>query len=407
EFMDTITHGIAGALIGKAVFGGNDLFSLRPLNRERVITWALMIGSIFPDADVFRDMLSKNDMLMITWHRSITHSLPCLPIFAVLLAVLTHWFVRWRKWESPSLAALTGIYAAGIFSHILLDLVTTFGTMIWSPLDWARPAWDLLFIVDFSFTGILLIPQLLEWVNRDSLHAKRRALIMWIIFVPSPFLIAAIGRIVGAPISDVAVLAASLFFSLLFLLPAFRGWGARIKPAAWNRAGFTIASIYLVFALYAHHAALERVKKLVALEHIQPEVIGALPFPPSILNWDGLVRTSRGVYEMRIDLSTKVSFGESANLAASDSAVSIEYKYVPDAPSNPWIARAKQLPEVQKVFWFARFPVTQFHLENGAPVVEISDLRFPKIRPDRPSGFTYRVHFDAAGKVVSQGWAGR
>ncbi len=192
--MDTITHGIAGALIGKALFRGEDLFSRRAMNRARVVTWAVMLGAVFPDSDTIRDILSKNDMLMITWHRSITHSLLCLPIFAVVLAVISQQFARWRKWDSPPVAQLAGIYAIGILSHVLLDLVTTFGTMIWSPLEWSRPAWDLLFIVDFSFTGILLIPQLLEWVNRDAAHAKRRALVMWVIFVPSPFVIAAIAR---------------------------------------------------------------------------------------------------------------------------------------------------------------------------------------------------------------------
>jgi membrane-bound metal-dependent hydrolase YbcI (DUF457 family) len=406
--MDTITHGIAGALIGKAIFRGDDLFSRRFMNRGRVVTWAMMLGAIFPDSDVIRDMPSNNDMLMITWHRSITHSLLCLPIFAVILAALTQWIARWRKWESPSLAMLTGIYSLGILSHILLDLVTTFGTMIWSPLEWSRPAWDLLFIVDFSFTGILLVPQLLEWVNRDALHAKRRALMMWVIFVPSPFFIAAIARIVGAPISDAAVITACLVFSLIFLLPAFRGWGARIKPAAWNRAGLALAFAYLGLTMYAHHIALERVKNFVALEHIQADSFGALPFPPSLLNWDGLVRTSHGVYEMQMDLSKKNSFNERADSAISDPSVPpIEYKYFPDAPQNPWVRRANELPEVQKVLWFARFPVTRFHMENGDAIVEISDLRFPKIRPDRPGGFTYRVRFAAAGNVVSQGWEGR
>src|SRR5579859_463283 len=273
--MDTITHGIAGALISKAIFRGDDLFSRRSMNRARIVTWAMMLGAIFPDSDVLRDLLSKNDLLIITWHRSITHSLICLPIFAVVLAALSFWIVRLCKWESPSLAQLTGIYAVGILSHILLDLVTTFGTMIWSPLEWSRPAWDLLFIVDFSFTGILLIPQLLEWVNRDTLHAKQRALVMWVIFVPSPFLIAFIGRIVGAPISDVAAISACLLFSLIFLLPAFRGWGARIRPVAWNAAGLAIACIYIGFAEYAHHAALKRVKDFVAFEHIPAESLGA------------------------------------------------------------------------------------------------------------------------------------
>src|SRR5260370_14284447 len=128
--MDTITHGIAGALISKAVFRGEDMFASKPLNRARLVTWSLMLGAIFPDADVFRDIFSHDPMLIITWHRSITHSLLCMPIFALLLAALTHWFARRRKWEAPAFAALAGIYAIGILSHILLDLVTSFGTMI-------------------------------------------------------------------------------------------------------------------------------------------------------------------------------------------------------------------------------------------------------------------------------------
>jgi membrane-bound metal-dependent hydrolase YbcI (DUF457 family) len=406
--MDTITHGVAGALMGKALFGGEDLFSRQSMNRGRVVTWATMLAAIFPDSDILRDWFSHDELLIVTWHRSITHSLLCLPIFAVLLALLTQWFARWRKWETPSLPVLIGIYAAGIFSHIFLDLVTTFGTMIWSPLEWSRPAWDLLFIVDFTFTGILLVPQLLEWVNRDAVHAKRRALMMWVIFVPSPFLIAAIGRIVGAPISDVAVIAACLVFSLIFLMPAFRGWGARIKPVAWDRGGFVLACVYLGLAFYAHHAALERVKSFIALEQIQPEIYGALPFPPSLLRWDGLVRTSRGVYNLPIDLSKRNAFETATNIAPGDpSAPVIEYKYSPDAPSNLWIERAKRLPEVQKVLWFARFPVTQFHVENGQPIVEFSDLRFPSRRPDRSGGFTYRVQFDGEGNVIFKGWLRR
>src|ERR1700674_5859901 len=177
--MDTITHGIAGALIGKALFRGDDMITLRPMNRGRIVTWSLMLGAIFPDSDVFRDMVSHNDLLILTWHRSITHSLLCLPLFAVALAALTRWFVRWRKWDAPSFAALTGIYAIGILSHIFLDLVTTFGTMIWSPLQWSRPAWDLIFIIDLTFTALLLGPQILAWVYRQAEGLKNRAILTW------------------------------------------------------------------------------------------------------------------------------------------------------------------------------------------------------------------------------------
>src|SRR6266513_5599334 len=199
--MDTITHGIAGALIGKAVFRGEDMFAAQPMNRGRIITWSLVLGAIFPDFDVIRDFFSSDKLLIVTWHRSITHSLVMFPLWALLLAGITRAFVNRRKWEAPSFAALTAIYAAGILSHILLDLVTSFGTMVWSPLAWSRPAWDLIFIVDCTFTGILLIPQLLAWVHRDPKHAKRRAILMWLLFIPVTFGIAAIARIVGAPIS--------------------------------------------------------------------------------------------------------------------------------------------------------------------------------------------------------------
>jgi len=128
--MDTITHGIAGALIGKAVFRGEELFAGHPMNRGRLITWSLMLGAIFPDCDVVRDIFSHDRLLIVTWHRSITHSLVVLPLWALLLAGITRAVANWRKWEAPSFATLSAIYGVGILSHILLDLVTTFGTMI-------------------------------------------------------------------------------------------------------------------------------------------------------------------------------------------------------------------------------------------------------------------------------------
>src|ERR1700756_659197 len=112
--MDTITHGIVGALIGKAIFRGDEMFAMRPMSRARIVTWSLMLGAIFPDSDVFREMFSSNELLILTWHRSITHSLVCLPIFALLLAALTRWITRLLNWDAPSFVALIGVYAIGI-----------------------------------------------------------------------------------------------------------------------------------------------------------------------------------------------------------------------------------------------------------------------------------------------------
>src|SRR5579859_6999057 len=397
--MDTITHGIAGALISKAIFRGDDLFAQRSMNRARIVTWALMLGAIFPDSDVLRDLLSKNDLLIITWHRSITHSLICLPVFAVLLAALSFWIARLCKWDSPSLPQLIGIYAAGILSHILLDLITTFGTMIWSPLEWSRPAWDMIFIVDFTLSGILLVPQLLAWVYSQPEKMRTRALRTWVVLLLAVLLISRIAEGAGAPISGRTVLGAMAVITAIFLLPALRGWGLKVKYSAWNQAGFAATLVYIALTFLAHRAALARIEKFATLDHLQVESIGALPLPPSLWHWDGLVRSQRGVYELRMDLSDKS--------ASETELLTQEHRYFPDAPPNSYIEAARRLPEVQKVLWFARFPVTRFHKEGEDAVVEVSDLRFARMMSSRPAAFTYQVRFGADGNVVSQGWATR
>lgn len=397
--MDTITHGIAGALIGKAVFSGEDLFAPQPINRRRILTWALMLGAIFPDSDVFRDIFSHDRLLIVTWHRSITHSLILLPLWALLLAGITLAFCNWRKWEAPSFAALSGIYAVGILSHILLDLVTTFGTMIWSPLEWSRPAWDLIFIIDFTLSAILLVPQLLAWIYSKPEKMWPRAMGTWLVFMPVPLVIARIAESAGAPISGRTVIGTIMVITAIFLLPVLRGWGLKMKYSAWNQAGFIATLVYIALTFFAHRAALARIEKFATLDHLQVESIGALPLPPSLWHWDGLVRGPRGVYELRMDLSDR-SASETDLLAQ-------EHRYYPDAPPNSYIEAAKRLPEVQKVLWFARFPVTRFHKEGEESVVEVSDLRFARMMSNRPAAFTYRVRFGADGNVVSQGWVTR
>jgi membrane-bound metal-dependent hydrolase YbcI (DUF457 family) len=394
--MDTITHGIAGALIGKAVFRGEDLYASSPMNRGRVITWSLMLGAIFPDSDVLRDLFSRDPLLIVTWHRSITHSLLMLPLWALVLAAITRAFAKSRKWDAPSFAALSAIYGVGILSHILLDLVTSFGTMIWSPLRWSRPAWDLIFIIDFTFTAILLVPQLLAWIYSQPEKMRNRAVGMWLVFMPAPFLVARTAEAAGAPISNRAVLSAMILLAVIFLLPAMREWGLKTRYVDWNRAGFAGALAYVALAFFAHRVALARIQKFAELDHLQVEAIGALPLPPSLWRWDGLVRGPHGVYELRMNLADKPP-GDTQLLA-------LEHRYFPDAPPNSYIEAAKSLPEVQKVLWFARFPVTRFHKEGEEAIVEISDIRFRRERSSGPASFTYRVRFDASGHILSKGW---
>lgn len=402
--MDTITHGIAGALIAKAAFRGQDMFGAQPLNRQRIITWSLMLGAIFPDSDVFRDFFSHDDLLILTWHRSITHSLVCLPLFAILLAALTRWFVRWRKWDCPSFGVLFAIYVIGILSHILLDLVTSFGTMIWSPVKWSRPAWDLIFIIDFTLTAILLVPQIVAWVYAGEKGLRRRAMASWLVFAAATIGVAFIALSVGAPISMRAILVAVVILAAVFLLPGIRHCGLRVRLATWNLAGLLIALAYIGAAAYAHRVALARVDDFSSSLRLDVQSRGALPFPPSLWHWDGLVRTPRGVYELRMNLSGESTEVQATGAVSPAADASLTYRFYPDAAPNPYIEAARRLPEVQTVLWFARFPVTRFHKEGTDAIVEISDLRFPQMRPGEPVSFTYRIRLAADQAVLTQGW---
>ncbi len=223
----------------------------------------------------------------------------------------------------------------------------------------------------------------------------RRAIVMSLLSIMATLAVGKFAQYVSAPISNAAVLAVAALLIALFLTPAITGWASDISYRRWNQAGLALAVVYFCGALYAHHAALNRVRQFAQRENIHVDSIGALPFPPTLWHWDGLIRSPRGVYELRMDLSQ------------SNPNAPIQDTYYPDAFSNSYIDSARRLPEVQTVLWFARFPVTRFHVENGTAVVEFLDLRFPQIRPDRPASFVYQVRYAKDGKLESQGWLGR
>jgi hypothetical protein len=247
----------------------------------------------------------------------------------------------------------------------------------------------------------VLLPQLVAWVYSDPERMRRRILWMCVIFLPLPLLLSMLLQNVGAPISVETVVLAMTVLVVVLAAPALGGWGLRVRLATWNLAGLLLACAYIGSAVFAHRAALERVRAFAAFEHLQAENLGALPMPPSVWHWDGLVNTPHGVYELRMDLAHTPQFNSGS---AQSAVVPIEYTFFPDAHDNPYIEQARHLPDVQKVLWFARFPLTRFRREGAQMIVEFSDLRFSPARPGRAHPFTYEVRFDLAGNLLSQGW---
>ena len=145
--MDTLTHALSGALLARAT---------APVPAHaRITTGARMVAgafaAAFPDIDFFLAYVSP--VAYLTGHRGVTHSILLLPFWAFLLAWCLSRIARrrdtsWRDWF--------GICALGVGAHIVGDLITAFGTMIWSPVSDARVAWGTTFIIDLWFSGIIL-----------------------------------------------------------------------------------------------------------------------------------------------------------------------------------------------------------------------------------------------------------
>jgi membrane-bound metal-dependent hydrolase YbcI (DUF457 family) len=347
--------------------------------------------------DIFAEAISRDPLSIVKYHRAITHSFVGLPFFAVLLAGLTRALLPWvkRRWprfhdlESPPLGMLTLIYGVGIASHILLDGMTSFGTRMWFPISRVRVAWDLLFIIDFSFTAIILVPQMIAWIYRDPAKSRARAWRTWVLFSVGDLLVWLLVRAASYPFHLWVAGLACVVLAALFFGPAAGGWGFRVTRARWCQAGAFAALVYLFACSVAHHEAILRAKVFADQNHIDITRIGALPIPPSWLDWGDAIRSPDGIFQSQFDLRATGP---------------VVFNFIPDSRPNEYIARAFQLPDVRLYWNFARFPSIISFVDEGHPVVELGENRFQDGRRRGPQPFTYRVVFDDAGNVIEQGW---
>ena len=149
--MDPISQAALGGVVGHAVAG-------HKLGRSAVALGA--VAGAFPDIDVlFYVGGSFFDHLVL--HRGITHALVFAPVVGPLLGYL--WWrgqyrdaVDMRRW-----CILVAVLA--LWSHPLLDVLTTYGTQLLLPFSDARFAIPAMPIIDPIYTGLLLAGLILLW----------------------------------------------------------------------------------------------------------------------------------------------------------------------------------------------------------------------------------------------------
>jgi inner membrane protein len=174
--MDTLTHGLSGALVGRAF--SKNVKIVTPA--ACIVTGAL--SATFPDFDFLFKIFGDNTYM---WnHRGITHSFFFLPIWAGLISIFLAWIFtrsknleKWFKLPDTTYSkwqVFKDIYllsALSILAHILGDLITSFGTMVFWP-NMTRYEFGSVFIIDLFFTGIIVAGLLVSWKFGDNIKLK-------------------------------------------------------------------------------------------------------------------------------------------------------------------------------------------------------------------------------------------
>jgi len=157
--MDTLTHALSGALAARATAPDKPRPDQLP---RRLRMWVGFWAAAFPDSDFILRFVDP--LLYLTTHRGITHSVVMLPLWALVLAFALAWITHKRySWR-----VFVGVVALGIGAHILGDVITAFGTMVFAPFsDW-RAQLPFTFIIDPYFSAILVAGLVASAVWKDT-----------------------------------------------------------------------------------------------------------------------------------------------------------------------------------------------------------------------------------------------
>ena len=124
--MDTGTHIVMGVALG-------GLATVDPvIQSDPVLFNAVLVGTIVgshaPDFDTILKL--KNNATYIRHHRGITHSIPAVLIWGILIASIIHFFVPQANFYQIWL--WTGI---AVIIHVLTDIFNAYGTQAYRPFS--------------------------------------------------------------------------------------------------------------------------------------------------------------------------------------------------------------------------------------------------------------------------------
>ncbi len=362
--MDTLTHGLAGALLARALPSTGDETLDRTLARREA--WVGFVAAMFPDLDVFVSPFSAE--FYITQHRAFTHSFVTLPIWVVLLTAVAS--IRLSPALGPpgtpgrrtAVRRLGVVVALALASHILLDWITSWGTMFLSPISSARFALDWTFILDAALTGLLVLGLVgVRAVSRRSFPRSRVAARAGLVAVT--LYVGFCGIRHGEAVRLGEALAPRATERAAIPQPG--------SPDRWlllSDDGPTVTATFVDLGKRGRELARPK----------EADVLARTGFRGGALN---LFRNLAGVYRSRDDLAPRVI--EKAN--------------------GPF-ARLTLENGIAGVFGrFARFPAAREKVRGESVEVLLRDVRFGYLSKE-VDPFTYIVRYSLGGRVLSAGF---
>ena len=157
EPVDPICHTMVGLALSKS---GLDRWAPRA-------TAVLVVAANAPDVDIVATFFGQN----LAWRRGVTHGVPALLIWPVLLAVVTMMIDRGQRVPDRGRARfgpLVAIAAIGVVTHPILDFLNSYGLRWLMPIQGQWFYGDSLFIVD---PWLYLLLGLGLWLTRRNRRA--------------------------------------------------------------------------------------------------------------------------------------------------------------------------------------------------------------------------------------------
>ncbi len=134
------THIVGGLALGYIMFNKLPILNLNvDMGQSKtllIVTSGLILGSLFPDIDHKNSYISRkikplsNITSKIFRHREFTHSI----IGTIFISYLMYFILGRFKIDSQYVNMFTIAFTIGLISHILLDIITISGVVLFYPI---------------------------------------------------------------------------------------------------------------------------------------------------------------------------------------------------------------------------------------------------------------------------------